>query len=339
MNIKYAIVKNEMPASATDAKYLGIAIPNGVRNRALMTANALKSEHFAEATFDAVVDAAVALTEELCAEGRDVDWGPVKFLAKMHGSMPCEDSAFADGTASLTVDADATNATRAALDALTPVKASAAEIAQAIKVSNVMDVATEQFGVVIGSTQFAILGNGITLDAEGEYAKALDRKTLEVKGTATVQSVSKGQRAYCKFDPQLAAGDYTLEIATKGLVGETTPRVFRKPVTAVYVAPTLTRIELSDMTKSPGSSISLKCVHPEGATGYSKDGGVEKFSASFSCGGVTKTEVFGRPEGSTGVFTTVDWPSGLPTEGDVTVTVTPNPAKTDFDQTPVTIVG
>jgi len=231
MNIRYIIVKNEMPASATDAKYLGRAIPNGVRNRALMTANALKTEHFAEATFDAVVDAVIALTQELCAEGRDVDWGPVRFLAKMHGSLPYEDSAFGDGTASLTLDADATNATRATLESLTPVKVSAAEVAAAMKVSNIMDVATEQFGIVIGTTQFEVLGNGITLDADGEYVKALDPKTGAVKGTATIVSVSKGLRAKCKLDPQLAAGDYSFEIATKGLVGETTPRIFRKPVT------------------------------------------------------------------------------------------------------------
>jgi len=237
MNIKYAIVKNEMPASSTEAKYLGKIIPNGVRNRSQMTALALKSEHFAEATFAAVIDAAVDITQELCAEGHDVDWGTVKFLSKMHGSLPYEDSSFSDGTASLTLDADATNVTRTVLDTLTPVKISAAAIDSLIKVSNIMDVTTETFGTVIGSTPFVVLGNGITLDGEGEYVKALDKKTLEVKGTATVQSVSKGQRAYAKFSPQLTGGDYTFEIATKGLIGETTPRIFRKPVTAVYVPP------------------------------------------------------------------------------------------------------
>jgi len=235
MNIKYAIVKNEMPASSTEAKYLGQAIPNGVRNRTQMTALALKNEHFAEATFGAVIDAVISLTQELCAEGRDVDWGPVKFLAKMHGSLPYEDSAFTDGTASLTLDADATNATRDTLATLDPVKVSAAEFAQSIKVSNIMDVATEQFGTVVGATEFYVLGNGITLDGEGEYVKAYDKKTGVLAGTAQVISVSKGQRAKCKFNPQLAGGDYILEIATKGLIGETTPRVFRKAVTAIAV--------------------------------------------------------------------------------------------------------
>jgi len=258
MNIKYAIVKNEMPASSTEAKYLGKIIPNGVRNRSQMTALALKSEHFAEATFAAVIDAAVDITQELCAEGHDVDWGTVKFLSKMHGSLPYEDSSFSDGTASLTLDADATNVTRTILDTLVPVKASAAEINSLIKVSNIMDVATEAFGTVIGSTPFAVLGNGITLDAAGEYVKALDKKTGEVKGTATVQSVSKGQRAYAKFDPQLAGGDYTLEIATKGLIGEATPRIFHKPVTAVYAPPvplfedTAIGLKVMSVTKSDG---------------------------------------------------------------------------------------
>ena len=39
MNLKFRIVPNAMPASQGEAKYLGIIVPNGVRNRALMVKN------------------------------------------------------------------------------------------------------------------------------------------------------------------------------------------------------------------------------------------------------------------------------------------------------------
>jgi len=337
MNIRYAIVKNEMPASSTEAKYLGQAIPNGVRNRAQLTAKALEKEHFAEATFAAVIDAAVAITQELCAEGHDVDWGPAKFISKMHGSLPCEDSAFGDGTASLTLDADATNETRAALESLVPVKASAAEIASLIKVSNLMDVESELFGTVVGPKQFVILGNGITLDAEGEYAKALDKKSLEVKGTATVENVSKGQRAYCRFSPQLAGGDYTLEVATKGLLGETTPRVFRKPFTAVPFYRQMSIADVFAFASGGSTSVSFTCKNLSGSLGYAKTATGSTAVAYFKVNGgeeFSKTLAF-EDEEPTGFMNVLEFETS---ENDtLTITFKPDPAKAQvYAQEPAT---
>ena len=148
MNIRFRIVPNAMPASQGEAKHLGIIVPNGVRNRALMVKNIIAREHFSESTVNAVLDAAIAETEALCAEGRDVSWGPVKFISKMHGSFPYEDSAFEDGTASVTVDAEGTNALRSLFADVVPTPMSAEEVAAAVKVSNVMDIAAESFGEI-----------------------------------------------------------------------------------------------------------------------------------------------------------------------------------------------
>ena len=240
MNLKFRIVPNAMPASQGEAKYLGIIIPNGVRNRALMVKNIIAREHFSESTVNAVLDAAIAETEALCAEGRDVSWGPVKFISKMHGSFPYEDSAFEDGTASVTVDAEGSGALRALFADVVPTPMSAAELASAIKVSNVTDVATMSIGEIHGTDEFIITGNSVTLDAEGESAKLVDRKSGETLATAEVTTVSKGQRATCKLPEVMggiAPGQYWLVVTTFGLVGETTPRVFRKPVTLTEAVP------------------------------------------------------------------------------------------------------
>ena len=78
-------------------------------------------------------------------------------------------------------------------------KLTAEQLRNAIKFSNVMDVGSQHMGEIHGTGEFMILGNGITLDAEGESAKLLDRKTGEVLATAEVETVSKGQRATCAF--------------------------------------------------------------------------------------------------------------------------------------------
>ena len=78
------------------------------------------------------------------------------------------------------------------------------------------------------------------LDGEGEGVKLLDRKTDAVLAAAEVDSVSKGQRATCHFAAVpggIAKGAYTLELTTFGLVGDTKPHVFRKPVTLVEPIP------------------------------------------------------------------------------------------------------
>ena len=75
-----------------------------------------------------------------------------------------------------------------------------------------------------------------------ESAKLIDRKAGEELATAEVTTVSKGQRATCKFNPgdeDIAKGSYWLVVTTFGLIGETTPRVFRKPVTLVEPIPAI----------------------------------------------------------------------------------------------------
>ena len=88
------------------------------------------------------------------------------------------------------------------------------------------------------------------------------REVTRRRRTAEVVSVSKGQRATCRFNPgesEIAAGNYWLVITTFGLVGETTPRVFRKAVTLtepipMYV-PTVTNIRFDGTPFDEAESI------------------------------------------------------------------------------------
>ena len=146
-----------------------------------------------------------------------------------------------------------------------------------------MDVESQVFGLIDGVKEFLVLGNSVTLDNEGEYVKILNKKTLAVVCTASVLSVSKGQRARCKLPGGgIPAGNYICEVATRTLLEEATPRIFRKAVevkaaaipnpsiTKVYSAgkestvaanPQVLYIVGSDLGSLTKDNVSFKCMN------------------------------------------------------------------------------
>ena len=88
----------------------------------------------------------------------------------------------------------------------------------------------------------------------------------------------------------------------------------------------------------PGNSIYVKGENFEGASGYYADASIAHFDATVEIGGVRKSiEFINSPDASPDIPWLGTWPSDLPESEKITVTVTPNPVKTDFDQTPVSI--
>ena len=239
MDIRYYLVKNGTDTAAK-APYTIRVVPNGVANLNDLVSEILTRISSSEQRVRMVVTEATKVMLKHVLAGETVDFGGIRFKAQIPGSMDYEDSPFRPGVDEVIVCAYVDDELRDTFDGIVPVKLSAEEVAASIRVSNVMDIATENFGEIHGTAPFKVLGNGITLDGEGESAKLLDRKTGEVLATAEVSTVSKGQRATCSFaavEGGIAKGAYTLEVTTFGLVGETTPRVFRKPVTLVEAIP------------------------------------------------------------------------------------------------------
>ena len=239
MDIRYYLVKNGTDTAAK-APYTIRVVPNGVANLNDLVSEILTRISSSEQRVRMVVTEATKVMLKHVLAGETVDFGGIRFKAQIPGSMDYEDSPFTPGVDEVVVCAYVDDELRDTFDGIVPVKLSAEEVAASIRVSNVMDIATENFGEIHGTAPFKVLGNGITLDGEGESAKLLDRKTGEVLATAEVTTVSKGQRATCAFAAVpggIAKSAYVLEVTTFGLVGETTPRVFRKPVTLVEPIP------------------------------------------------------------------------------------------------------
>ena len=239
MDIRYYLVKNATDTAAK-APYTVRVVPNGVANLNDLVAEILTRISSSEQRVRmALAEAAKVMLKHVLA-GETVDFGGIRFKAQIPGSMDYEDSPFEPGVDEVVVCAYADDELRGTFDGIVPAKLSAEEVAASVKVSNVMVVATERFGEIHGTAPFKVLGNGVTLDAPGESAKLVDKKTQAELATAEVESVSKGQRATCKFAAVaggIAKGQYWLVVTTFGLIGETMPRVFRKPVTLVEAIP------------------------------------------------------------------------------------------------------
>ena len=237
MDIRAYTLRNATD-TAEKAPYIYRVIPNGVANTNDLVSDLLKRVAGTDGRVRMIVNEALKVAIEHCRKGETVDFGPFRLKPHISGSTPYEDSPFDEAANAFILDFYIDEELRDTFDGFVPRVISGKEIGSLVKVSNVMDVGTQEFGVVYGSNPFEILGNGVTLDGEGESVKAISKKTGEVVGTATVMSVSKGQRATCKFAPALPAGDYTFKVTTYGIAGDTTPHVFSKSVKVVAAKPT-----------------------------------------------------------------------------------------------------
>ena len=235
--------------TAAEAPYLPKLVPNGVANLNDIAERISASLPVSAERAKLLIREAFTEAIGMALQAYTVDMGALRMKARIPGSMPCEDTPFDPEANACVIELYADTELSGAFEALKLVRLSAAELATAIKVSNVTDVATMSIGEIHGTDEFIITGNGVTLDAAGESAKLVDRKTGAELATAEVVTVSKGQRATCKFNPVaggIAKGSYWLVVTTFGLIGETSPRVFRKPVTLTEAipapAPTVERI-------------------------------------------------------------------------------------------------
>ena len=188
MDIRYYLVKNGTDTAAK-APYTIRVVPNGVANLNDLVSEILTRISSSEQRVRMVVTEATKVMLKHVLAGETVDFGGIRFKAQIPGSMDYEDSPFTPGVDEVIVCAYVDDELRDTFDGIVPVKLSAEEVAASIKVHNVMDVATEDFGEIHGTAPFKILGNGVTLDGEGESAKLLDKKTGAVLATAEVETV------------------------------------------------------------------------------------------------------------------------------------------------------
>ena len=281
--IGYYLVKNE---TGNGSGYFIRVVPNGVVYFSEVIESVLEKLSTTENRCDMIWKEAIKVALKHALRGEIVDLGGIRIKAYIDGSSPCEDSSFSEGSGSMIVFSYVDDELRGIFADTIPYRLNLDDISTKTKVSNIMDVASEAFGTIDGTNEFVILGNNLTLDAEGEYSRLADEKTLELVANVKIIRVSKGQRAYCELIPgseTVKAGKYVLEIASKGLIGSTTPEIFRKSVTLIsdlepLVTPTVTKLYSDDRTDDKVAVRPQKLV----VVGTGLDG-LTKNAVEFKC--------------------------------------------------------
>ena len=250
MNIGYKLVKNNMPATAEKAPYLGMAIPVGslAYDNILreMIDNGTKmslatARYFLEAFYDYAA-------KKIAADTVRINTGTVAIYPMIDGSFDSEDAEFDPERNSLYVGATLSQSLRDRVAGIVP-DSSGEDAGGTVKMDRIYDLESQTRGVISGTSPFRISGRNLTVpDAEDEslalYAKDGVTKVTDI----TVTETDGGQLITCQLAATVSVpkGTYKVRIASHGLDPTDPLTVAMLTVTLVEAvtppAPTLTRV-------------------------------------------------------------------------------------------------
>ena len=221
MNIGYKLVKNNMPATAEKAPYLGMAIPVG----SLAYDNILRemidggtkmslatARYFLEAFYDYAA-------KKIAAEAVRINTGTVAIYPMIDGSFDSEDAPFDPKRNSLYVGATLSQELRDRVAGIAPDFAGDVSLGT-VKLHSCMDLETEVFKVIRGTEDFCLAGANVTVpdgadESLGLYAKNGVDKVADI----VVSETDGGQRITCHLSDaaEVPVGTYKVRLASHGL--------------------------------------------------------------------------------------------------------------------------
>ena len=221
MNIGYKLVKNNMPATAEKAPYLGMAIPVG----SLAYDNILRemidggtkmslatARYFLEAFYDYAA-------RKIAADAVRINTGTVAIYPMIDGSFDSEDAEFDPERNSLYVGATLSQSLRDRVAGIVP-DSTGEDVGGTVKMDRIYDIESQTRGVISGTKSFRISGRNLTVpDAEDEslalYAKDGVTKVTDI----TVSETDEGQWIFCQLSAAVGVpkGTYKVRLASHGL--------------------------------------------------------------------------------------------------------------------------
>ena len=344
MNIGYKLVKNNMPATADKAPYLGMAIPVG----SLAYDNILRemidggtkmslatARYFLEAFYDYAA-------KKIAADAVRINTGTVAIYPMIDGSFDSEDAAFDPERNSLYVGATLSQSLRDRVAGIVP-DSTGEDVGGTVKMDRIYDLTSKMRSVITGTDSFRISGRNLTVPDGDDESLALYAKDGVTKVTdITVTETDGGQLITCQLSAAVGVpkGTYKVRLASHGLDPTDPLTVATLTVSLVEAvpAPSLRRITLTNLTVDrENGTFALSAQNPEGASGY-RANSAELFAVTVESDGESADAEVGRSSGSSPETPfSASWPSSLTLGDHVKITVTPDPARTDFDQTPVSI--
>ena len=263
MNIGYKLVKNNMPATAEKAPYLGMAIPVGSLAydnilKDMVAAGTKMSLPTAKFFLDAFYEFAA---ERIAEEVVRINTGTVAIYPMIDGSFDSEDADFDPERNSLYIGATFSQSLRDRIAGIVP-DATGDETKGTVKMDRVYDIESQTRGVISGTSPFRISGRNLTVpDAEDEslalYAKDGVTKVTDI----VVSETDGGQQITCQLSSAVGVpkGTYKVRIASHGLDPTDPLTVATLTVTLVEAVPEpepeLPRVDSAGAEDRPGEIV------------------------------------------------------------------------------------
>ena len=219
MKVGYHLVRNGT-STADKAPYLGVAVPIG----SLAYDNILR-RMLDRGTFMTRATAQYFLNEfyEYAAKviADDVvriNMGAVSIYPMIGGSFDSEDDEFRAPRNTLYVGATLSQEIRDAVSGITPTSLGAEAAIGTVKISSVMDLASETYRLIDGLNEFRIVGIDLTVpDGEDESLSLVAADGTTKAADITVVSTEDGQRIVCTLASAVPAGTYYVRLVSHGL--------------------------------------------------------------------------------------------------------------------------
>ena len=217
--VGYRLVRNGT-STADRAPYLGVAVPIG----SLAYDNILR-RMLDRGTFMTRATAQYFLNEfyEYAAKviADDVvriNMGAVSIYPMIGGSFDSEDDEFRAPRNTLYVGATLSQEIRDAVSGITPTSLGAEAAIGTVKISSVMDLASETYRLIDGLNEFRIVGIDLTVpDGEDESLSLVAADGTTKAADITVVSTEDGQRIVCTLASAVPAGTYYVRLVSHGL--------------------------------------------------------------------------------------------------------------------------
>ena len=219
MKVGYRLVRNGT-STAEKAPYLGVAVPVG----SLAYDNILqrmldRGTFMTRATAQYFLNAFYEYAAERIAEDVvRINMGAVSLYPMIGGSFDSEDDGFRAPRNRLYIGATLSQEIRDAVSGIAPASLGAEAANGDVKISSVMDLASETYRLIDGLKEFRIAGIDLTVpDGEDESLALVAADGLTKVADITVVSTEDGQRIVCTLASAVPSGTYYVRLVSHGL--------------------------------------------------------------------------------------------------------------------------
>ena len=219
MKVGYRLVRNGT-STADRAPYLGVAVPIGslaydnILQRTLDRGTFMTRatvQYFLNAFYEYAV-------EKIADDVVRINMGAVSLYPMIGGSFDSEDDGFRAPRNTLYVGATLSQEIRDAVAGISPASLGAGSANGTVKISSVMDLASETYRLIDGLKEFRIVGIDLTVpDGEDESLTLVAADGATKVADITVVRTDDGQRIVCTLASAVPAGTYYVRLVSHGL--------------------------------------------------------------------------------------------------------------------------